>query len=309
MNANPLFKIQAANQKMTPRYDMSGRWFKGSLHLHTQNSDGYLSIEQVVRKYADESYDFLSITDHWRFPHLNGNRKALPLLVINGMELDGYDYLGAYYHVLAIGCNATTPHFSRNFLKTMRSAHRQGALLIWAHPYWTGNSIHDGLRYEFHGLEIYNHTSHCENGSGYALSYWDGMLKHNPNFLGFATDDSHFAPGEPYWKGGWIMVNAADCSQFKILESIRKGNFYATQGPEFKTIQYGHNTVVVETSPAAYVRLIGPRRKGRWVSALGDENPICLAEFERPSDWPYMRIEIEDFSGKRAWTNPLWRYC
>jgi hypothetical protein len=164
------------------------------------------------------------------------------------------------------------------------------------------------MRHKFHGLEIYNHSSQCENGSGYALSHWDGMLDHNPEFLGFATDDSHFVPEQPYWNGGWIMVNAAECTQQDILTAIRQGNFYATQGPDFKNIEYGEDTITVETSPVTYVRLIGPRRTGRWLHALGKQ-PICRAEFKLPPDWPYARLEIEDAGGKRAWSNPLWQYA
>jgi hypothetical protein len=200
-----------------------------------------------------------------------------------------------------------SPLLTRNFLRALRIAYYQGAILIWAHPHWTGNSIKEGLRHKFHGLEIYNHSSHCENGSGYALSHWDGVLDRNPDYLGFATDDCHFAPGEPYWKGGWIMVNAVDCTQDSILEGIRLGNFYATQGPEFKSITYLENSVTVETSPASYVRLIGPRRKGQWINAHQAES-ITRAEFELPQDWPYARLEIEDADGKRAWSNPLWGY-
>jgi hypothetical protein len=101
------------------------------------------------------------------------------------------------------------------------------------------------------------------------------------------------------------MVNALDCTQQEILENIRRGNFYATQGPEFKTIEYGENSVSVETSAVNYARLIEPRRTGKRVHAIGKE-PICRAEFELPRDWPYARLEIEDSVGKRAWSNPLW---
>jgi phosphonate C-P lyase system protein PhnH len=224
-------------------------------------------LPSPVNRYSEEKYDFISITDHWCFPQLNGNRPTSPLLVINGVELDGYDNLGTYYHVLAIGASLKPPLFTGNFFKTLRSAYSQGAVLIWAHPYWTGNSIQEGMRHKFHGLEIYNHSSQCENGSGYALAHRDGMLSHNPDFLGFATDDSHFLPDQQYWKGGWIMVNAAECSQQDILEGIRQGNFYATQGPEFKTIQHSDNKVTVETSAVSYVRLIGPRRTGKWIQS------------------------------------------
>ena len=101
------------------------------------------------------------------------------------------------------------------------------------------------------------------------------------------------------------MANAANCSYQEILEGIRRGNFYATQGPDFYTIEYGTNTIKVETSPVTYVRLIGPRRTGKWIHGLGKE-PICRAEFELPLNWPYARLEIEDERGKRAWSNPLW---
>ena len=189
--------------------------------------------------------------------------------------------------------------------ETLQAARHQGALLIWAHPYWTGNSPAEGLRHNFHGMEIYNHSSHCENGSGYALSHWDRVLNQHPDFLGFATDDSHFVPDQEYWKGGWIMVNACACTREEILHNIRRGNFYATQGPEFKTIEYASNSIKVETSPVAYIRLIGSRMAGSWIKAR-EAVPLLQAEFQLPSDWPYARIEIEDIHGKRAWSNPLW---
>ena len=305
MNSSQVAVKPFKDKKTIYRYETSGQWYKGSLHLHTVSSDGHLPLNEVVQKYSEAQYDFVSITDHWCLPQLNGNREKLPLLMINGVELDGYDNLGTYYHVLAIGSSLKPPLFARNFLKTLRIAYSQGAVLIWAHPYWTGNSLQEGMRHKFHGLEIYNHSSQCENGSGYALSHWDGMLSQNPDFLGFATDDSHFLPDQAYWQGGWVMVNAGDCSQQEILASIRRGNFYATQGPEFKTIEYGENSVTVETSPVAYVRLIGPRRTGKWIHSL-NKNAIYRAEFELPNDWPYARLEIEDAGGKRAWSNPLW---
>lgn len=101
------------------------------------------------------------------------------------------------------------------------------------------------------------------------------------------------------------MVNAADCNQEEILAGIRRGNFYATQGPDFRKIEYAENTGKVEASPVTYIRLIGPRRAGRLVHALG-MGPICRTEFQLPAGWPYARLEIEGAAGKRALTNSLW---
>jgi hypothetical protein len=293
------------NRKERYRYDTSGNWYKGNVHVHTIRSDGHLCLEAVARKYAEEKFDFISVTDHWCLPEFNGASPPLPLLVIPGIELDGYDTLGVYYHVIAIGISPKLSVGIRNFPRVLDAAHALGALLIWAHPHWTGNISRHGLRHKFHGMEVYNHSSHCENGSGYALSHWDSVLDRRPDHLGFAVDDSHFAPGQPCWNGGWIMVNAAACTEKEILDGIRQGNFFATQGPKFRSIEYDQNRVVVKTSPVVYARLIGERRIGKWIAAPA-EKPLQQAEFELPSDWPYARLEIEDAAGKQAWSNPLW---
>ena len=282
------------------KYDTTGNWYKGNLHLHTTKSDGFLTDEEVIKRYAEEGYDFIAITDHWKIYHHNGNRSTSSLLVLEGVELDGYDEHGANLHVLAIGVSNGFS-LGKNFNSVLYAAREQGALLIWAHPHWTGNTVPEGMRHKFHGIEVYNHTSQCEIGKGYATTYWDTLLENKPNLLGFAVDDAHFTPGEPFWKGGWVMVNAPECTKKAILESLFKGNFYSTQGPIFESIQFNGNKLFVSTSPVKFIRLIGPKSLGKWIASKGNG----IKEFEIPSDWTYVRLEIEDENGKRAWSNSL----
>jgi hypothetical protein len=91
------------------------------------------------------------------------------------------------------------------------------------------------------------------------------------------------------------------------MTSIRAGNFYSSTGPSFRsiTLEQG-NRIVVETSPVTHARLIGPREKAKWRNALGKE-PMTGTHFRIPAEWTYARLEIEDASGKIAWTNPLLR--
>jgi hypothetical protein len=282
------------------KYNTTGNWYKGNLHLHTINSDGFLTDEEVIARYAEDGYDFIAITDHWKIYHQNGNKSTSSLLVLEGVELDGYDEQGANLHVLAIGVSNGFS-LGKNFNSALYAAREQGALLIWAHPHWTGNTVPEGMRHKFHGIEIYNHTSQCEIGKGYATTYWDTLLENKPNLLGFAVDDAHFTPGEPFWKGGWVMVNAPECTKKDILKSLFNGNFYSTQGPMFESIQLDGNKIFVSTSPVKYIRLIGPKSLGKWIVSKGNG----IREFEIPSDWTYARLEIEDENGKRAWSNSL----
>lgn len=39
-------------------------WLKGSLHIHTTNSDGGLRPEEVYDWYKEKDYDFIAVTDH-----------------------------------------------------------------------------------------------------------------------------------------------------------------------------------------------------------------------------------------------------
>ena len=47
--------------------DNKGRkWFKGNLHMHTTESDGALTPAEAAALYAENGYDFIARTDHWK---------------------------------------------------------------------------------------------------------------------------------------------------------------------------------------------------------------------------------------------------
>ena len=48
--------------------DQNGNtWYRGNLHMHTQVSDGDLPFEEAVALYRKAGYDFLAVTDHWKW--------------------------------------------------------------------------------------------------------------------------------------------------------------------------------------------------------------------------------------------------
>ena len=52
-----------------------------------QNSDGKLSPEEVIEKYKELGYDFISLTDHRKYIY-NKHLQSDDLLVIPGFEVD-----------------------------------------------------------------------------------------------------------------------------------------------------------------------------------------------------------------------------
>ena len=161
------------------RYNTNGNWFKGNTHIHSIASDGGMSIPEIAELYSNAQYDFIFITDHWVSSDVDSIYKNPPLLLIDGIEIDGVDNTDAYFHVVCLGKTNGILH-ADGLEKSMKKAHEQNAIVILAHPYWCGNSLEDGNRWDFDGVEIYNNICQWMNGKGNGCVHWDAMIKKNP---------------------------------------------------------------------------------------------------------------------------------
>jgi hypothetical protein len=274
--------------------------------MHTTRSDGRLSIAEAAAYYKQRGYDFIAITDHM-VPFVGAeSHDKLPLTVLDGIELHGKDEQGTPYHVVCIGGVAGVTK-DMPLTEAMRKVRSQGSFMIWAHPPWSGNSVDDGLRHGFQGVEVLNYSVEQTIGKGLGAFHWDFALEKQPDMLGFATDDNHFRDDLPPQVGGWVMVNAPVRSPEAIIGAIRKGNYYSSAGPEFKSIRLEQgNRVVCEISPVVYVRLLGHNSRCKW-RADANKKEVTAAHFRIPDDWLFARLEIEDALGRKAWSNPLLR--
>jgi hypothetical protein len=287
------------------RYDCSGRWFKGSVHVHTTNSSGRLTVAETTAFYDEAGYDFICITDKM-VPFVGASDDRYPLLVLDGIEVEGEDDRGSYYHVVCIeGIDGVAGDMA--LMEVIEKVRVQGGILVWAHPHTSNNTVAEGIRHSFHGIEVFNSINQVAFGKGIGAFHWDASLLHQPDMLGFATDDAHFINEVPAENGGWIMVNAPELSREAIMASIRQGNFYSSSGPFFKSISIEQgNRIVAENSPVIHARLVGPMGSNKYRGAP-EKEPMTETHFRLPEDWPYVRLEIEDTAGKVAWSNPLLR--
>ena len=286
------------------RYNTDGPWFKGNTHIHTILSDGGGNYRELAERYAGAGYDFLFATDH-RHPATIESEPDMPLLALNGIELDGKDILGSGYHVVGLGIHEDIGR-DTPFIDALNLLKSRGVFTILAHPQWMGNSPEDALRHGFDGVEVYNNICQWLNGKGSGAYFWDRMLAGNQDVCGFASDDAHICPEHPDWNGGWIVVSAPELTRENVLAAIRRGEFYASCGPEIHSIRTSGDVVRVRTSPANVVRLVGPTTGGVRARA-SDEAGLTEAELTIPAGAGYWRLEVEDLGGKLAWTNTLLR--
>lgn len=283
------------------RYNTDGPWFKGNTHVHTTCSDGGKDYRTVAEMYAGRGYDFLFITDHGHVADIEG-LPDLPLLALNGVEIDGTDETGMWFHAVGLGYDGTLLD-EVPFGEQVAHLKRAGAVVVLAHPCWTGNTVADALRHGFDGLEVYNHICHYLNGKSLSVYHWDRMLEADPRTLGISADDAHLNGNEP-WDAGWVMVSAPALSRRDILDSIKAGNFYSTQGPLFESIRVQDGRIEVRTSPVSMIRLTDNTAWGARVYP-GNGALVTGGEFEVTGEHAYLRVEIEDERGRLAWTNAL----
>ena len=297
-----------------------GRFYRGNLHTHSTRSDGVLEPAEVCRRYADEGYDFLALTDHfvgrYGYPLVDTRPFRRPgFTTILGAELhSGAMANGELWHILAVGLpEGFAPSNSPDFLpvpdqetgaELAARAAAAGAFVAIAHPQWSALTLEDAAGIEAaHAVEIYNHG--CATGAdrpdGFAIA--DQLLARGRRLSLIATDDAHF--NEPDHFGGWVMVKAAENAPGALLSALRAGHFYSSQGPEFRGIDLGDGVIEVASSAVATVIVQGAGTAARALHGHSmTRSRIPLARLDGS---PFLRVTLIDAAGRRAWSNPIWR--
>ncbi len=284
-----------------------GNWYRGNLHTHTTSSDGVKTPAAMAEHYHQNGYDFLCLTDHNKVTDIAG-LSSDDFLVIPGTELD-VQRKEQGYHVVAVNVPTVPTSLPGTEVSAALAAIREmGGEAIVAHPY--DLTINDLLPVEgYLGIEIFNTSVHHAFGRGYATLHWDALLSRGKRVWGFATDDAHWhfndhRPNDAC--GGWIMVKAPSLTLPNILDSIRRGLFYASNGPEIKDITITDETVTVRTSDCKSITFVGQNwGTSEKFTALGSRL-LSSAEYKRRGTEEYLRVECVTKEGQCAWSNPIW---
>ena len=293
---------------MFDTFSTPGRFYKGNLHTHSTRSDGRLEPDEVCRQYRERGYDFLCLSDHfienYAFPVVDTRPfRADGFTTLIGAELHAPStHLGELWHILAIGLPLDFERTSEeeDGPALARRAAAAGAFIGIAHPQWYGLDARDGHALDAaHAVEIYNHTCEMLSARPDGVALLDHLLTDGRKLTGFAADDAHFHAGDAF--GGWVHVKAEALTPEALLESLKAGRYYASQGPEIISLTRDGDVLRVATSPVRSIVVAGPGSKARQVHGDG----IVEAEFDLgPFAGSWCRLVVTDKDGKRAWTQP-----
>ena len=275
--------------------------YRVNLHTHTTLSDGVATPEEAIACYRAEGYDALALTDHWAF----GESKTAEngLLVLSGIEYDTKTTTkNGLFHIVGIGMRED-PCLPRNanVQELIDGIKRVGGFAVLAHPAWSLNSPEQILPLQnVDATEIYNSVSGVHMSRRPDSSLIVDMLGAQGRLYPlFASDDTHYYDNDACVS--WIMVRAAECTQSAILDALRRGDFYATQGPEVHLHREG-DEFIVDCSPCSEILFLSDRPWARRVF-VGDElTKACYTPVENET---FLRVQVTDKSGKMAWTNPF----
>ena len=316
-----------------------GTFYRGNLHTHSNRSDGGLEPEEVCRRYRDQGYDFLALTDHfvgaYGYPIIDtAPFRTNAFTTLLGAELHtGRMRNGELWHLLAAGLpgdfapphapdlwpSATAGAGEERAAAIAQRAVEAGAFVAIAHPQWSGLTLEDALEIDAaHAVEIYNHGCAIDSDRGDGASMLDMLLERGRRLTACATDDAHFRgvgseAADAF--GGWVMVKAATLAPEALLESLRAGRFYASQGPRIDDVRVSADRLTVLAPagepPIARVTVVGAGSASATVyhesfERLGDQIRAS-APLGRVAESPWLRAIIVDATGRRAWCNPIWR--
>lgn len=317
-------------------FSKKGNWYKGNLHTHTVLSDGKAGAEQMIEEYRRAGYHFLSITDHNIFQAYsqfsNGQFLMLPGTELTpGFDMEDGELMGAMEahqrgafvwsraapslrkkivalcdaHVLAISRQATGVswkaelHRLDSIQNMIDYALQRDCIAILAHPAWSkldSQALHSLKGYA--AIEVYNHLSHPWAESS---QLWDIMLNQGIRTFALASDDAHELQDTC---GGYMMLKAEALTHGKVIEAIENGDYYSSCGPLINSFHQDGETIMVQCSACKEIRFLTDNMFGKTYRSLGDDG-LTRCAHKLFGDETYVRVELVDKQGLKAWTNPI----
>ena len=233
-------------------------------------------------------------------------------LVVPCYNRNKYIILGngpSYRDKMVIDENA--PDFERDYTPERINAFidecvKRGFFVTYNHPGWSQEKFSDYSQYNnFHAMEMYNGGAYHSGYPDYNTEKYDELLRMGKKIYCVGGDDNHNygMPGTLGYDSflAFTMIKAKELTYESIMDSLFKGEFYASQGPEIYDLYYEDGKVHITTSNCDRITLGCSTRKNRNKFRTGET--LTSAEFEvRPED-KYIRFTVKDKYGRTASTN------
>lgn len=292
---------------------------KGNLHTHTNKSDGMFNLSEVALKYKNDGYNFLAITDHNKL--FNGSNKIDNMTIIPGIEISS-DYDGFNQNL-----KGTYMHFNLFFNKTdeelkfkvytytnslelqpiLNDLQKYNALIQFNHPLFS--RLSEDTIFNLNGfdlIEIYNTKDFfSEVGVDSSDCLMLSMLRNGKKILFTANDDYHGKSNlseDNLCRQSFSVVQGENTVD-NILNRIKQGNFYTSNGPVIYDYRLENNVLKIKTENVKYITFYSSLRHSK---KLYSDTYINYGEYTINGDEKFVWVVIVDSNGNKAWTQPYY---
>lgn len=280
---------------LNPYKNSALNWLKGAMHLHSTNSDGSNTPEEVIKDYERLNFDFIAFTDHNTVQPKEIFDAETKMVVINGCEYRGAKWKG---ELGVIGCERPLPYGKLTVQEYINKAVKPNTFVTYNHPDWGMNhwSAYEMFMYEGpNALEIFNGVGDELGGMAVSTNAWDQVLTAGRKLWGIATDDAHHPCQR---NNGWVMVNA-EKNKESIVTALKNGNFYSSTGVIIDNICLDGDVLKVTSKNAHTIQFI--TKSG----IISKEITSAEAEYKIKEEDVYVRIELYGDNLQKAYTNPI----
>ena len=262
---------------------------KGQLHCHSTNSDGADSPSALVTAYKNAGYNFVAITDH---------DFVTPDPMVSGMTfIQSCEELSGDFHAHIPAYDITEQSTSKVNSEVINFHSNNNSLVSIAHPKLGTLSVSDTdiktlQNYNF--IEVFN-SFESKNRE----SVFDMALSAGKKVFCTAVDDCHNIVGTMFNKG-WVVVKADINDKAHVMDSLRNGNFYSSNGNDISLLVEG-NIITASSSASSNITFYGLDGK-----VLQTNVGTLSATYTIKGDETYIRVTSTKASdGTIAWSNPI----
>lgn len=275
------------------------RWYMGNTHTHARFSDNHNKndVPKIAGWYKKKGFSFLVLSEHNYnlktkriFSHDELNEPG-KFIMINGLEMS------ESRHHTALGINKFLDG-EGSLQDGVNNTIEAGGIPILNHPMAPVITARRFL--ETSGLdhiEIFNGRRKRLTARSEAL--WDTILSDpgGRQVYAVAADDNHFCR---LCAGlGWIMVKSDTLTAGRIIDNIKKGNFYASTGVKLADYSYTDSCITVKSRNGKKIEFIG--KNGTSLGMVKERE----ATFIPNGNELYIRTKVYGRGKKYAWTQPL----
>ena len=250
---------------------------RAELHNHSTESDGTMSVAELIDYAVSHRFETLAITDHNTH---SGHRKVGPALTGKPLEVIlGVETTTFFGHILCLGYGAGSDWMSINpyapepFLKDLK---RRGALIGLAHPMCIGAPIMVGCRctMEIHDYSLLDYIEVVNTAGGdaltanaQALALWERLLFDGVRLAAVTGKDIHQPPAQlENLFTTFAQVDARTDNASGVLQAIRAQRTLISKGPlPYVAGQTGDNVSIQVDNTNAY---------NSWPEKLAGVSPV-----------------------------------